>query len=151
MGIHIKKIDEILKLNNNGKLDGNFRVSKEEACKIIDLIYNTIKIESDNCIDRNSFISLINYLSTEYVNIHCRTNRNMSRLRKTDRYYQDMPYSGQGDLNKAKEMAKTEPTLMLMKQNGYKEQGWMGGEFYWPVLVTHDNVDTAVYTSELLK
>lgn len=48
-------------------------------------------------------------------------------------------------------MAVIEPTLMLMKQNGHEERGWKGAEFYWPVLVTPGNVETAVYTSELIK
>ena len=55
------------------------------------------------------------------------------------------------DLRKAKFMATKEPTLMLMKQIGTEELGWRGAEFYWPVLVIQDEVDTAVYTSELLK
>ena len=78
-------------------------------------------------------------------------NRKISRLRKTSRYYSDMPYNRDNDLRKAKLMATKEPTLMLMKQIGTEELGWRGAEFYWPVLVIQDSVDTAVYTSELLK
>ena len=51
-----------------------YTITKEEACKIISLIYNTIEIESDNCIDEKAFISLINYLSKEKVNIYCGSN-----------------------------------------------------------------------------
>lgn len=148
---HVESIDNIIKENNEGKLDGEFSIVKEDACKIINLIYKTIKIESDNCIDEKAFVSLIGYLSSKTINVYCRTNRNISRLRKTSRYYSDMPYNRDNDLRKAKEMADKEPTLMLMKQNGLEEQGWRGGEFYWPVLVTQNNVDTAVYTSDLLK
>ncbi|WP_300453765.1 hypothetical protein [Fusobacterium sp.] len=74
----------------------------------------------------------------------------MSRLRKTSRYYSDMPYNRDKDLKTAKEMAKEIPTIMLMKQNGKKEKGWKDGEFYWPILVVQNNINTAVYTSELL-
>lgn len=147
----IEEIDNILKANNSGKLDGKFKLSKEDACKVISLIYKTLEIESKSCIEEKAFIALINYLSTNSVNIYCGTNRNISRLRETSRYYSDMPYNRDNDLRQAKEMATKEPTLMLMKQNGYEEKGWRGAEFYWPVLVTPKNVDTAVYTSELLK
>ena len=147
----IEEIDKILKANNSGKLDGKFKLSKEDACKVISLIYKTLEIESKSCIEEKAFIALINYLSTNSVNIYCGTNRNISRLRETSRYYSDMPYNRDNDLRQAKEMATKEPTLMLMKQNGYEEKGWRGAEFYWPVLVTPKNVDTAVYTSELLK
>lgn len=147
----IEEIDKILMNNNNGNIDGKFVISKDEAVKIIRLIYKTIEIESKNCIDEKAFISLINYLSTEKVNIYCGTNRNISRLRKTSRYYSDMPYNRDNDLRQAKEIAIKEPTLMLMKQTGNTENGWRGAEFYWPVLVTQNNIDTAVYTSEMLK
>ena len=147
----IEKIDQILEVNNNGNLEGKYKITKKEACEVIKLIYKTIEIESDSCIDEKAFISLINYLSKENVNVYCRTDRNISRLRKTSRYYSDMPYNRDNDLRQAKEMAVNEPTLMLMKQNGYEENGWRGAEFYWPVLVTPEKVNTAVYTSELLK
>lgn len=114
-------------------------------------IYNTLEIEKKNCIDETTFVSLVNYLSSENVNIYVGTDRRISRLRKTSRYYSDMPFNRDNDLRQAKEMAIVEPTLMLMKQSGLVENGWKGAEFYWPVLVTQKNVKTAVYTSELLK
>ena len=143
----IESIDEILMANNNGKIEGKYRVTKEEACEIVKLIYKTIEIESKSAIDEKTFLSLINFLSDEYVNVFAATDRNISRLRKTSRYYSDMPYNRDRDLMAAKEMAQTEPTLMLMKQNGLVENGWRGAEFYWPVLVAPENIDTAVYSA----
>ena len=148
---NIESIDNIIKINNNGKIAGTFSISKEEACEIIRNVYESIEIESDNCIDKEAFISLINYLSREKVNIYVGINREISRLRKTSRYYSDMPYNRDNDLRKAKLMAIYEPTLMLMKQTGKEVLGWRGAEFYWPVLVTQENVNTAVYTSEVFK
>jgi len=146
----IEKIDNILKSYNNGKLNGKFKMGKDDACKIIRLAYSTLDIESNSCINEDAFVSLINYLSDGEVNIYCGEDRNISRLRKTSRYYSDMPYNRDNDLRQAKEMATKNPTLMLMKQNGKEELGWKGAEFYWPVLVTQKKVDTAVYTSEVL-
>lgn len=147
----IEKIDNILKHYNNGQLSGKFKINKEDACKIVKLAYSTFDIESNNCINEDAFIALINYLSDGEVNVYCGIDRNISRLRKTSRYYSDMPYNRDRDLKQAKEMATDNPTLMLMKQNGKEELGWKGTEFYWPVLVTQEKVDTAVYTSEILK
>ncbi|WP_270567925.1 Z1 domain-containing protein [Clostridium beijerinckii] len=143
----IENIEKILMDNNNGKIEGKYRVTKEEACEIVKLIYKTIEIESKSAIDEKTFLSLINFLSDEYVNVFAATDRNISRLRKTSRYYSDMPYNRDRDLMAAKEMAQTEPTLMLMKQNGLVENGWRGAEFYWPVLVAPENIDTAVYSA----
>ncbi|MGL5902362.1 MAG: Z1 domain-containing protein [Cetobacterium sp.] len=149
---YIKEIDRILRENNKGELKGKFTISKDEACNIIDLIYKTIEIENNNCVDRNTFISLINYLSTSNkINVYCGVDRNISRLRETSRYYSDMPYNRDNDLRQAKELAYKEPTLMLMRQNGLKDNDWMDAEFYWPVLVVQKNVPKAIYTSEVLK
>lgn len=143
----IENIDKILMSKNNGKIEGKYKISKEEAYKIINLIYNTIEIESKQALDEKTFSSIINYLSHEYVNVFAATNRNISRLRTTSRYYSDMPYNRDRDLIAAKEMAVSEPTLMLMKQNGLVENGWRGAEFYWPVIVAPENIDTAVYSA----
>ncbi len=148
---YIEEIDQILMNSNNGKLEGKFKISKDEACKVINLIYKTIEVESENCIDEKAFVSLINYLSKKEVNIYCGINRNISRLRKTSRYYSDMPYNRDNDLRQAKEMSTIEPTIMMMKQNGYEEKGWRDAEFYWPVLVIQETADTAVYTSHILR
>lgn len=142
----IENIDRILMENNNGKIEGNYKISKKEACEIISIIYKTIEIESKNTIEENMFLSLINYLSNDYVNIFAATNRNINRLRETSRYYSDMPYNRDHDLKIAKEIAVDEPTLMLMKQNGLVENGWRGAEFYWPVVVSPKNINTAVFS-----
>ncbi|MBC5626632.1 hypothetical protein H8S10_14360 [Clostridium sp. NSJ-49] len=148
---YLKEIDNIIIKNNiNNKLDGEFKVSKDDAIRIIKLIYKTIELENSTCIDENAFVSLINYLSTDYVNIYCRTNRNMARKRRTRSSFSDTPYSGTTDLKISKNMAINEPTLMLLKQNS-SDPEWKSPEFYWPVLVVQENVDTAVYTSELIK
>ena len=145
----IENIDKILMENNNGNIEGTYKISKETAFEIISIIYKTIEIESKSAIDEKTFISLINYLSDEYVNIFAATNRNIKRLRKTSRYYSDMPYNRDHDLRIAKEMATNEPTLMLMKQNGRSDEdfGWRGADFYWPVLVAQENIGTAVYSA----
>lgn len=143
----IEIIDKILMENNNGKIEGTYKISKEEALKIISIIYKTIELESKHAIDEKTFLSLINFLSHKEVNIFGATNRNINRLRRTSRYYSDMPYNRDHDLMASKKMAQTEPTLMLMKQNGLLENGWRGAEFYWPVLVVPENIDTAVYSA----
>lgn len=149
---NVKIIDEIIKRNNNSNLKGKFKISKEDACEIIENIYDTLQIESANCITKEAFIALLNYLSTTQVNVYCGIERNISRLRKTtSRYYSDMPFNKDNDLKQAKEMAINEPTLMLMRQNGLEENGWRNAEFYWPVLVVPQNIGTAVYTSEILR
>lgn len=145
----IEKIDKILTANNNGNLKGCFKISKEEACEIIKTIYKTIELESKNATKEKEFLALIGYLSREYLNVYVGVDRNISRLRKTSRYYSDMPYNRDNDLMQAKKMAIDEPTLMLMKQNGKKDLGWNDAEFWWPVLVAPENIETSVYSDSL--
>ena len=148
---HVDKIDRMLKGYRQGELGGRYRITKEDAITIIENIYQTLEIEQADCISEKAFISLLNYLSTSHVNVYCGTDRNISRLRTTSRYYSDMPFNRDNDLRQAKDMAIEEPTLMLMRQNGLESNGWRGAEFYWPVLVTQHKVEPAVYSSELLK
>lgn len=147
---YITQIDSILKRNNNNKLEGIYKISLEDATNIINIIYQTIELESEDCVNCNTFTSVLKYLSHDVVNIYCGTKRNISRLRKTSRYYSDMPYNRDHDLAQAKNVAINNPTLMLMKQEGKVELGWKGAEFYWPVLVTQKNIKTAVYSSKVL-
>ena len=143
----VNKIDKILMLNNNGVLKGCYKISKEEACEIIRTIYKTIKLESDIAIKEKAFISLIDYLSDDYVNVYVGINRNIKRVRDcASRYYSDMPYNKDNDLRQAREMSTEEPTLMLLKQNGKKDLGWKDAEFWWPVLVAQEDIETSVYS-----
>lgn len=144
---HIDTIDNILMSNNHGVLEGTYSISKTDALTIIKEIYKTITLEIKTAIDEKTFLSLINYLSTHNVNVFVATGRKISRLRTTSRYYSDMPYNRDRDLRAAKEMAINEPTLMLMKQVGSVDLGWKGAEFYWPVLVTQENIETVVYSA----
>ncbi|MGL4874483.1 MAG: Z1 domain-containing protein, partial [Clostridium sp.] len=146
---YINEIDKTLMKNNSGSLKGSYEISKEEGIRLIELVYETLEIESDTCIEKESFISLIKYLSKEKINVYCGIDRHINRLRKTAKYYADVPYQGD-ELVKARELAIKEPTLMMMRLTGTKEKHWNGAEFYWPVLVVPKNIGTVVYTSEIL-
>jgi len=146
----VQYVDNMLMDKNSGKLEGFYTIDTVEAIDIIRHIYNTLEFEVNNYVTKEQFVSMINYLSKDKVNVYCGTNRKINRLRKTSRYYSDMPYSRSGDLVPAKNMSQTTPTLMLMKQCGYKEEGWKDAEFYWPVLIVPTNIRAAVYTSDIV-
>ena len=145
---NINKIDNILRENNDDKIEGTFKVSLDTICNIVELFYDTIEIERENCVDKESFISLLKYLSKKEVNILCKANRNISKFKENGNYA-DVPYDGKGDIRIAKELASENPVIILTKQNGKKENGWKDAEFYWPVLFIQSNIKTAVYTSEI--
>ncbi len=157
----VAKIDTILRECNSGILEGEYIINVEKACMLIDMIYDTYDTKEIiiNDVDAETMKNMIKFLAndTNEVCIYCRTGRDISRERSsktkgnTNRIFSDMPYSRDGDLQPAKKLATTRPVLMLMKQNGASDKGWRDAEFYWPVIVTQENVMPYVYTSDLIK
>ncbi len=62
--------------------------------------------------------------------------------------YSDAPDSPRTEGKIAREYAKDNPILFLLKQQGNKEQGWKGYPFYWPVLYAQENIRTVIYAPE---
>jgi hypothetical protein len=78
-----------------------------------------------------------------------RKDRNASRLKRDGSYY-DAPDTAQAEGVIAKQTAIDIPMVMFFRQNGLKEQGWMGSPFWWPVLVAPKNTKTVIYSSNLI-
>ena len=56
---------------------------------------------------------------------------------------------GANILPEARSLAKSEPTLILLRQYGRKEQGWKDAEFWWPILIVPKKTETAMFTAEV--
>ncbi len=69
----------------------------------------------------------------------------MSRLREDKVTFVDAPDDGRTDLPWSRKAADVVPVLMLIKENGSKEQGWRNAPFYWPVLVCPKNTTSSIY------
>jgi len=81
-----------------------------------------------------------------------RTNRNASRLKTTGHgEYFDAPDTAKTEGAIARQYAIDAPLLMLFRQNGHKEKGWMGSPFWWPVLIAPRNTRTCIFTSKLVE
>ncbi|MBU4293663.1 MAG: hypothetical protein KJ770_06400, partial [Actinobacteria bacterium] len=77
------------------------------------------------------------------------TDRKTSRLKRNGSY-SDAPDTTQAERVIAKQTAIDIPMVMFFRQNGLKEQGWMGSPFWWPVLVAPKNTKTVIYSSGLI-
>ncbi|WP_250674116.1 Z1 domain-containing protein [Paraclostridium ghonii] len=150
----VNKIDKII-LNENldHKKTSEFTVKKEIACDIIDLIYKTIDLDDNYSVDRETMLSLINYLSKGKVHLVVREGRDTKKYTPGAGRLMNSPDNGTQDGIPAKKMAIDDPSLILIKQNGKsdKEYGWSGAPFWWPVLVTPQNVKSTVYAAEYMK
>ena len=134
-----------------------FIMDYEKAVNIIKLISSTFRYSDewenmDHLWDDNEMRTTLDHcvFGTDGM-IYClvRTNRNMSRERdkQTDgKRWSDAPYDGHNDLRPARIIAQDRPVLMLLRQNGKKEQGWRDTPFYWPVFVVQENISQAIFT-----
>lgn len=86
-----------------------------------------------------------------------RTNRNLTRIRENGGFM-DAPADGRTDLTPSKAVAIDKPVLMLLRQNGKKNVnangqniGWNDAPFYWPVLLTQQDIDPVMFAIEQKK
>lgn len=75
------------------------------------------------------------------------TNRNMSRVRQNGNFV-DAPEDGNTDTPVARQFTQghhARPFLMLIRENGLKNQGWRDAPFYWPALRLPQNIESCIY------
>ncbi|WP_339235710.1 Z1 domain-containing protein [Oceanobacillus sp. FSL W7-1281] len=140
------------------KDDRCFLVEKEKVQNLLEMIYQTYVFKEGYDWDLETFGAVMNYLSEDtdtnrkgYVWVVLRQNRNMARIRKSTGRFEDAPDTKQDELKIARNLARLIPSLILIRQNGAEEQGWRGGAFYWPVLVTPEETKTTVFAGKGVK
>ncbi|WP_419726414.1 Z1 domain-containing protein [Terrisporobacter petrolearius] len=150
----VNKIDKIImKENPSHKKQSEFTVNIDVAYEIVDLIYNTIDLDDNYSVDRETMLSLMNYVSKGKVHLIVREGRDTKKYTPGAGRLMNSPDNGTQDGIPAKRMAIHNPSLILIKQNGKsdEEYGWSGAPFWWPVLVTPKNVKSTVYAVDYMK
>jgi hypothetical protein len=155
-----KKIEEVLQHAIEGKKaneDGFYLVHYNDVVEILSIIresytyateYNNVGLEWDI----NDMVTPLEHLTYDtdgMVLVTIRGDRNLSRERenifdKRGRFI-DAPEAG-GEIKIDKKNAIDRPVLVLLKQNGSKDLGWRGTEFFWPVLTTPQNMNAGIFT-----
>lgn len=139
-------IDSFISKRCNGQLRGEFKITKSEALMLIDKVYDCLEIENKYTVDKQKFIAILDYLANDHVHIVTRDKRQIKKHRES-RYYSDMPDNRDGDLKPARRLAKSEPAIIMLRQEGQKEDGWSGAPFWWPVMVIQETADTVVFST----
>ena len=152
----IAEIDSIVKSATGFEKNGFFEMDVAVAQDIIKKIRSTF-IYEDNTVctfnaglewDVNEMLAAIEYSlqdkDSPKVLIHYADNRNMSRIRESGKYI-DAPDDGNSDTSPSRAAAVDYPVLMLLRQNGKKEDGWRDAPFYWPILVVPKNIKKVMY------
>lgn len=163
----VAKIDAIINAcKANVDADGFFPMDKSQALEIIKLVRETCVYgeEWGNLARKDDLrrleASLVNCLDKSgdgKVYTLFRANRNSGRRSPTDGSFRNSPDHGGTELAQARKKALDNPVLMLFRENGLKNMaevpwstkkenlGWNGAPFYWPVLLTQTNIDSAFY------
>ncbi|MFK3935900.1 Z1 domain-containing protein [Alkalihalobacillus sp. NPDC078783] len=159
----MNKIDAFVKqLRENAlKVDyedrRSFLVLKGDAVRLLQQIAETYVMHENYEWDLEQHVAILNYLNEENetrdrgkVWIVLRENRNIGRIRPSTNSFEDSPDTAQDELKVARKLAKTVSALILTRQNGLLEQGWRGGAFYWPVIVTPQTTQTTIFANKTI-
>ena len=167
IGKTVEKIDRLIESSPKYEYKddkGFFEIDKERVIEILKLIESTYVYFNDKSkgnlynIERKNDIKEM-LCALEYCTdrsngkiyaIH-RLNRDMSRIR-TNGGWIDAPDDGRTDIKPSREKAQDAPVIMFLRQNGQKNIdsngdniGWNNAPFYWPVLMTQNNMDPVMF------
>ncbi|MDF2612792.1 MAG: hypothetical protein K0S71_578 [Clostridia bacterium] len=148
----IKKIDDILApYNINHVQQYECEVTKDVACTIIKLIYETIELDNEYVVNMDTMLSFLDYFTRDKITLVVREGRNTKKETPGAHRIMNAPDNGTQDGVPAKRAAIDDPSLILIKQNGNSADGWSGAPFWWPVLVMPKNIKSTVYAEEYMK
>lgn len=159
----VDRIGEItLELSNND-IKQPFIIDVSIVYKIIDLINSTFEYgdKHENTgleWDYITFKAILRRLQANISDpnlqgkIYCyvQTGRSISRKKNNGLTFSDAPDDGNTDRQIAKSVSNETACLILLKQNGLKDDGWRDAEFWWPILMTPLNSRPAVFASETM-
>lgn len=152
------KIDKIVsqldQLIPSGCLDTGKPVSSDPdlAHRIIDLVQNTLEIDAATW-DWKALHTAIDYFTItrkkdkndQNIWLLGYTGRGIARVRQSGRF-SNAPDTKQ-HMQVAEQYATDAPMLLLLRQEGRKEDGWAGYPFWWPVLIAPANAEPCVYAN----
>lgn len=154
----IDELDETIKglMSCDDENDAPVLVNVEEAISILDKISETLVFESPYSWDLKSHKAGLDFLSNTSNPAHnrkvwlmVRKGRNNKRMRDDGKRFFDAPDTSHIEGKIAREVAIDIPMLMLFRQNGAKDQGWMDAPFWWPVVYAPKNTHITIYTSDV--
>ncbi|OWK27296.1 MAG: hypothetical protein US76_00020 [Parcubacteria group bacterium GW2011_GWA2_38_13b] len=156
IGNIVQKIDEVISGWFTGKdEDEPILVALNDCMQVVDLISKTLELDESYSFNWKTFKASLEHLSlhsrntaeTGKVWILIRKERNAKRIREGGRF-ENAPDTPQREGVIAKRVSIDTPSLMLLRQNGAKEDDWRDAEFWWPVLMTPQNTEVTVFAEE---
>ncbi|MGC7872073.1 Z1 domain-containing protein [Desulfosporosinus sp. SYSU MS00001] len=123
-------------------------VSLNDLEPIIINLYTAIKQDEESArfVSVERFLTTLRYLVRDQNKIFLivRRNRKVSKYKNHMTTYQDAPDTPQDELSVARRVAIESPAIMLLHQDGTAD-GWNESEFWWPVILSPQNVKRTVF------
>lgn len=165
----VRAIDGLLP---HGEPTDPFLIDLAQAHEIVDLAGKTLKFSNADYAgqvpgpeffrelgyswDMDAFKAALSYASlsssdpTHQGKVWClvRRNRNNLRIRPDSGRFTNAPDTSHVEGVIAKSWAKDIPILMLFRQTGSRDLGWLGAPFWWPVAYMPADCRVSVYASE---
>lgn len=139
--------------------DGFFEMNKETVVEILNLIESTYVYDDkfynkDRKNDIKEMLCVLEYCTEKsggkVYALH-REGRRMNRIRENGGYI-DAPQDGRTDSKPSRAKAIDAPVIMLIQEEGEgckdangENIGWNNAPFYWPVLMTQENIASAMF------
>lgn len=155
----VDNIDGILSKYTKRDSNGFFEMDKKDAITLLEAISDTFfnDKKSNQSIyadalkwDVDEAIALLDYC-TQHTNgklyglQRIRNDKQGVRRHRANGGFVDAPDDGRTDTAPSRAKATDRPVLMFIKEPGRKDQGWHDAPFYWPVLMTQQNLQSAIY------
>ena len=156
----VEKIDQIIEGLPTYNAEGFFEIDKDIVVKLLHLIETTYVYDSklfntDRKNDIKELLCALEYCTEKSggkIYALQRKGRGLNRIRENGGYI-DAPDDGRTDLKPAREIAIDAPVIMFIRENGAKNIdpatgeniGWNNAPFYWPVLLTQQNIETVMF------
>ncbi|WP_215767524.1 Z1 domain-containing protein [Gluconobacter cerinus] len=127
-------------------------LDRDRAIKIIDAIEQTMKFD-DTKFEWDAMRGLIDY----YSDVREGGDGNLVVLAETGRR---LTKEGSGDKSgrsilgtvlrsTVMNYGRSKPALILLQQEGTKEQGWSGHKFWWPILAAPADVEPCIFATKV--
>lgn len=132
-------------------LDNPSIINLGDGIQIIEEISKTFEFEAPAKWDWESFKGALRYYAklanekSPEIACYALDKRTISRKRPSGRF-SDAPDTKQ-QADTAQQIAKTIPMLLLLRQEGKKEDGWMGTPFWWPILFAPFGAKPTIFTT----
>lgn len=154
----VATIDKLIKSQPGFSEQEGFLISESVAARILSLIektyvygeeYGNVGYESNWNSPTTIAIMRRGLQEVEDRKVWCifRGGRQVGRIRANGAFL-DTPETGSSEGDLAHKLATDRPALILLRQEGSKEQKWSGTPFYWPVMITPENFEPGMYAHD---